>query len=179
MQRAAYNRAMDTGHQRRINQIMAEKYGMKSAFQEAIEGALGLSSALSLAGGAMAAVMGIRKVVGDVASAFGDAKRAAEDMAKGSLDTLLAMREIATLRDKPAPDLAELARLAGARKASGLSREEAVTVSEMLADTMGTVSIEKVPEKERGRLETYVAQMVARSGGSKVARPLSDRKSVV
>jgi len=104
-----------------------------------------------------------KATVGAITGAFVEAKLRSEEMARQVLDTSQALREIAAIKEKFAPDEAELAHRMRVRVGSGMAHEQAVGYQENLLNALGTVSKDKLSDKERENLEVEGAKFVART----------------
>lgn len=160
---AAVNKLRDLQHNNRIKQIMKERGANKDNFAQSIADAFGFSSALTKVGVALAGVSAGAAVVKAIASSFAAAKQASEDLARQTLDTSAALREIAAIKEKYAPDEAELAHHLAVRAASGMTQDQALEYQEGLANALGTVSKGKMDDAERQKLETLGSVYVART----------------
>lgn len=162
---AAFNRAQDAHHNKLINNISKERYGYQTSFREAIKGAIGFDDAIVKLGSTMLGLGAGRAIVSSVAAAMRSAEEAGTRMAKKVIDTATALKEIALIRGKFAPDDTELAKHIGMRVASGLSQAEAVVFESELLNQLGTVSEQKFPQAERAKLSIMGAKQAARGGG--------------
>jgi hypothetical protein len=137
-----------------------------------IDGADGASQAISAqigkVGNLVAAYIGIRAAVAAykaATQAIEAAKSAAEEYAKETIRTRDVLQEIANIKGKIGVDNEELAKFIDLRKASGLTHQEAEDFVTETLNAVGTVSEEKISNKERERLVHKGAQLTARLGG--------------
>lgn len=160
----ALNRITDVRNKRHIEGIAKVMGEQRLSFAEAIHSAIGLDSALGKVGIAMAAIGAGKMLFGAVVGSMNDARDASKAMARQVLDTSAALREIAAIKGKFAPDAAEVEHHLAVRKASGLTHAEAVTYEAELQNVLGTVSKEKFTDVERDKLAISGAQLAARTG---------------
>ncbi len=180
LQIAARNKAWDKHHNDRIKQIVKEQGVDKDNCAQSIADAFSFEKALSGVGVALAGIAAGKMAVGAIASAFADAKRASEGMARQVLDTTAALREIAAIKEKFAPDDAELQQHIGVRLASGMTQDQAVEYQEGLANALGTVPESKLSAVERAKLEKQGAAYVARtSRNAATARARADALGMI
>jgi hypothetical protein len=160
---AARNRIVDSGNRRRVASAARAMGEQSNSLAEGIAQATGFEQALTKAGLAMLAFSTAKSVVSAVVGAFVEGKKASEEMATQVLETLGALRELAAIRGKYAPDETELARHIDVRKASGLTHAQAVDYQEQLFNALGTVTTDRLSEDERKKLEVGAAPFVART----------------
>lgn len=139
------------------------------AFDRSVASAAGLTGALTTVGAAFAGIQIGAKIVQEIAAAFHEAKAAAKQMAEDTLATLAALREIASIKGKGAPEGEDLEQHLKIREASGLTGPEAESYENQLLNALGAVSKERFGDDQRGELAVRGAQVAGRRGGGPAA----------
>jgi hypothetical protein len=161
---AARNKLIAASNKQRVDAATDAAGFEKEGFLDGVLGATQFGAAVTGAGAALLALRAGKDVVDAVVDSIVQAKKGSQEMARQVLDTAAALREIAAIKEKFAPDEAELAQHIGVRKASGLTQAQAIEYQTELYNALGTVSKKRFDEKERAKLELEAAPYVARTG---------------
>lgn len=163
LQLAAKNKAQDAAHNKRINQILKEKYGTQDNFRESIAAAIGLDRAASSAGQALIAVGATAGAIKLVAGALFEARENAKKLGESTLDFMVRLRPLASVMGvKPDQKFAE--RIAGFGKETGLGKEGG---ADFLESFLGRAQITKgrqISEKEFDKFAIEAGKLAAQKG---------------